>query len=79
LVNAAIDGTLIDGEFDKDRFFGLDIPKVCPGVPAEVLDPRNTWSDKAAYDATAGELVELFRKNFEQYKQYVSEKVAKVM
>jgi phosphoenolpyruvate carboxykinase (ATP) len=79
LVNAAIDGTLIDGEFAKDRFFGLDIPKVCPGVPAEVLDPRNTWSDKAAYDATAGELVELFRKNFEQYKQYVSEKVAKVM
>ncbi|GAM09160.1 phosphoenolpyruvate carboxykinase [Geobacter sp. OR-1] len=79
LVNAAINGTLAAGEFDKDRFFGLDIPKVCPGVPAEVLDPRNTWSDKNAYDATAKDLVARFRKNFEQYRQYVSKDVAKVM
>ena len=79
LVNAAIDGSLADGEFETDGFFGLEIPKVCLGVPAELLNPRNTWSDKAGYDNTAKDLVGRFRKNFEQYKTYVSESVAKVL
>jgi phosphoenolpyruvate carboxykinase (ATP) len=79
LVNAAIDGTLADGEFETDHIFGLEIPKVCLGVPAEVLNPRNTWADKAKYDETAKELKKRFRKNFEQYKQYVSEDVARVL
>lgn len=79
LVNAAIAGTLSAGEFEKDPFFGLMIPKACPGVPAEVLNPRNTWSDKAKYDETAKGLVERFHKNFEQYKQYVTAEVAAVM
>ena len=42
------------------------MPKSCPGVPAEILDPRNTWSDKAAYDAAALALRDLFRKNYEE-------------
>jgi phosphoenolpyruvate carboxykinase (ATP) len=79
LVNAAIDGTLAAGEFEKDAFFGLDIPKACAGVPVEVLNPRNTWTDKARYDETAKGLVERFHKNFEQYRQYVSEAVTKVL
>ena len=79
LINAAIDGTLKEGGFGKEPFFGLMIPKSCPGVPVEVLDPRNVWTDKAAYDATAKNLVARFRANFEQYKGYVSKKVAGVL
>lgn len=79
LVNAVIDGALAAGEFEKDSFFGLQIPKSCAGVPSEVLNPRNVWSDKAAYDATAKDLVARFRKNFEQYKGYVSDQVAGVL
>ena len=79
LINAAIDGTLKAGEFEKEPYFGLMIPKSCPGVPVEVLNPRNVWVDKAAYDATARNLVERFRTNFEQYKGYVSKKVASVL
>jgi phosphoenolpyruvate carboxykinase (ATP) len=79
LVNAALDGTLAAGEFEKDAVFGLDIPKACPGVPAEVLNPRNVWADKAAYDATAKDLVVRFRKNFEQFRANVSPEVANVL
>jgi phosphoenolpyruvate carboxykinase (ATP) len=79
LVNAAIDGTLNAGTFAQEPFFGLEIPAACPGVPAEVLDPRNTWGDKAKYDETAAMLAGRFRKNFEQYRPYVSAEVAAVM
>lgn len=46
------------------------------GVPAETLNPRETWKDKAAYDAQAKKVAELFRKNFEQYKDQTPESVA---
>ena len=45
--------------------FNLKMPKSCAGVPAEILNPRNTWKDKAAYDAAAAKLCDMFRKNFE--------------
>ena len=79
LVNAAIDGTLTAGEFEKEPFFGLMIPKSCPAVPSEVLNPRNVWTDKSDYDETARGLVAGFRKNFEQYRAYVPAEVAGVM
>jgi len=79
LVNAAIDGTLAAGEFRKEEFFGLMIPTACPGVPAEVLDPLNVWADKPNYKETAKALVDMFRKNFEQYGGSVSDEVAKVL
>jgi phosphoenolpyruvate carboxykinase (ATP) len=43
------------------------MPVSCPNVPAELLNPRNTWADKAAYDAQANKLANMFVKNFEQY------------
>ncbi|UFS72817.1 phosphoenolpyruvate carboxykinase (ATP) [Geomonas sp. RF6] len=79
LVNAALDGTLAAGQFELDPVFGLSIPKSCPGVSQDVLNPRNSWADKAAYDEVSRNLVARFRKNFEQFSNYVSPDVAKVM
>lgn len=75
LVNAAIDGTLANAETEKDAFFGLAMPTSCPGVPSEILNPRNTWSDKSAYDAKAQDLVSRFIENFEQFSDYVGPEV----
>ncbi len=79
LVSAAIEGVLAKGEFDKDPFFGLKVPKACPGMPAKLLKPRNAWADKAAYDKAAKNLVEQFRNNFRQYEGYVPQPVAGVL
>jgi phosphoenolpyruvate carboxykinase (ATP) len=67
MVRAMLAGQL-DGVATKtDPVFGLHVPTAVPGVPAEVLDPRNTWPDKAEYDAQAQKLAGMFRKNFEQF------------
>ena len=79
LVNSALDGTLGAGEFVKDSVFGLSIPTACPGVATEVLNPRNAWGDKDAYDATAKKLVEMFRKNFGQFASDTTAEVAAVL
>lgn len=75
LVNAALDGTLAKAETEKDPFFGLAMPISCPGVPSDILNPRNTWSDKAAYDVKAKDLVSRFIENFEQFSDYVGPEV----
>ncbi len=77
LVNAALDGTLANATFEKDPFFGLSIPTACDGVPSDILNPRNTWEDKAAYDKQAAHLVSLFIENFDQFSDYVNEEVMK--
>jgi phosphoenolpyruvate carboxykinase (ATP) len=70
LLNAALRGDLDAGkvEYVTHPTFNLQMPKSCPGVDAKVLDPRNTWSDKAAYDVAANKLRDLFRKNFAEKK-----------
>jgi phosphoenolpyruvate carboxykinase (ATP) len=67
LVNAALNGQLDNVEFVTEPAFGLNIPVTCPEVPAEILNPRNAWADKEAYDQTAAELAARFEKNFEQF------------
>jgi phosphoenolpyruvate carboxykinase (ATP) len=67
MVNALVDGKLAAVEFEIEPSFGLSIPKSCPGVPPELLNPRNSWKDKAAYDKLAAELSARFAKNFEQF------------
>lgn len=63
MVTAILNGSLAQAEFEPDAIFGLNIPKAVPGVPSEVLHPRNTWKDQAAYDAKARQLAAQFRDN----------------
>jgi phosphoenolpyruvate carboxykinase (ATP) len=68
MVRAAVDGTLAQAELVPEAAFGLSIPTSCPGVPAHLLDPRNAWADKDAYDETAVDLAERFARNFERFE-----------
>jgi phosphoenolpyruvate carboxykinase (ATP) len=67
MVRAALAGKLDTIATRNDPVFGLNVPMHIPGVPDNILDPRKTWSDSAAYDAQAKRLAALFRKNFEQF------------
>lgn len=67
MVDAMMSKELLDAEYEKDPVFGLEFPKELPGVPSEILNPRNCWDDKAAYDKSAGKLHELFKNNFVEY------------
>lgn len=67
LLNSALDGKLAKVKFTKDAVFGFEIPAECPGVPAEVLNPRDAWADKALYDAKCKELAGLFTANFKKF------------
>jgi phosphoenolpyruvate carboxykinase (ATP) len=75
ILDAIHDGSLAKAEYAEDPVFGLRIPKSCPNVPAEVLTPKNTWQDKAAYDQKAKLLAGLFSKNFQKYADRASEKI----
>jgi phosphoenolpyruvate carboxykinase (ATP) len=75
MVRAALAGELDGVETAEAPFFGLQVPTRVPGVPSEVLLPRETWQDPAAYDAKAAELAEAFRRNFEQFTDRVPEAV----
>ncbi len=75
LLRAALDGSLAKVAFHADPFFGLMIPDAVPGIPAEVLDPRLGWADKAAYDAAARGLVNRFAANFAEFAAHVGDDV----
>ena len=75
LVHAALDGSLSKVAMATEPLFSLAVPVECPGVPAEILTPRNTWSDKAAYDAQAKKLAAMFAANFKTFTEQVSPEV----
>ena len=75
MVTAALNGEIDKVPVRRHAIFNLDMPTSCPGVPDEVLDPRNTWSDKERYDASARRLAALFVKNFEKFGS-VSKEIA---
>ena len=64
MITAALNGELEKAEFVHDDLFNLDVPQSCPGAPEEVMNPRETWEDKAAYDEMAKKLAGMFFKNF---------------
>jgi phosphoenolpyruvate carboxykinase (ATP) len=67
MIHAAFDGKLNDVAYETDPVFGLHIPTECPNVPSDVLNPRNTWEDKEAYDKQANRLRLMFEENAEQF------------
>ena len=75
LLNAALDGSLNDAEFRTDPNFGFAVPVSVAGVDGGILDPRQTWLNKAEYDATAAALVDRFVANFAQFAEHVDEGV----
>ena len=72
LIKATLENKFAGIDFETCKMFGFAIPKECPGVPWELLNPRNTWSDKNAYDEKATYLASLFIKNFEKYSSGVT-------
>ena len=76
LVKAALAGDLKDMPMRTDPYFGLHVPEHCPGVPDDVLNPRQTWTDRDSYDQQARKLIGLFQENFAQFANQVSAEVA---
>jgi phosphoenolpyruvate carboxykinase (ATP) len=75
LLNAALEGRLDDVKTYTDPVFGVEVPTECPGVPAGVLRPRETWANPADYDAKAQQLARLFNENFKQFSDQASPEV----
>jgi phosphoenolpyruvate carboxykinase (ATP) len=75
MVRAAIGGALDDATFVEDPIFRVQVPTAVPGVPTEVLTPRNTWADPDAYDATARRLARMFHENFAYYADGVEDPI----
>jgi phosphoenolpyruvate carboxykinase (ATP) len=73
LLSAALTRELDQVPMRVDPIFGFEVPESCPGVPQEILDPANTWSDRGAYEAKAKELAQAFHENFSQFADMVSE------
>jgi phosphoenolpyruvate carboxykinase (ATP) len=67
MIEAALSGKLDNVETRTDSIFGLSVPTAIPLIPSEVLDPRGTWQDGAAYDEQAKKLAAMFRTNFEKF------------
>jgi len=74
MVTAALTGSLDIVKFSHNDIFNLDVPTECPNVPSEVLEPRNTWVDKDAYDLSAKKLAQMFVDNFKKFEN-VSEEI----
>lgn len=75
MITAALEGKLDNVDFKTHEIFGLAMPTTCPDVPSELLDPKSTWKDGAAYDAKASELAEKFVNNFEKFKEFANEEI----
>nr|WP_299383148.1 phosphoenolpyruvate carboxykinase (ATP) [Allomuricauda sp.] len=75
MISAILEGKLDEVEFDPHPVFGLHMPKYCPGVPTEILDPMNTWLQKGAYVSKSIQLAHSFHINFDKFASEASEEI----
>jgi phosphoenolpyruvate carboxykinase (ATP) len=75
MISAALEGDLDNVQYETHPVFGMAVPVSCPGVPDNILNPRNTWTDGDAYDKAAQNLAKQFITNFEKYASGVTEEV----
>jgi phosphoenolpyruvate carboxykinase (ATP) len=75
MITAALNGELDKVKYDTLPVFGLQFPASCPNVPSEILNPRETWADKNAYDNKIADLATKFVKNFEQYASQANSEI----
>jgi phosphoenolpyruvate carboxykinase (ATP) len=75
IIDAIHDGSLADVPTETDPVFGFEVPTECPGVPDEILQPRNTWDDPAAYDEAREKLAKRFAENFKKFEEGASEEI----
>lgn len=75
MITAAMKGELDNVEYKAHDVFGVLIPQSCPQVPSDILNPKDTWEDKEAYDAKAAQLAQLFVNNFEKYAAQASDEI----
>ncbi|MES2332323.1 MAG: phosphoenolpyruvate carboxykinase (ATP) [Bacteroidota bacterium] len=75
MITAALEGRLEGVSYEAHPVFGMMMPLSCPGVPTEILNPRSTWADTAAYDAKSKDLATQFVQNFEKYASGVTQEI----
>ena len=75
MITAALNGELANVAYENHPVFGMAVPQTCPNVPADVLNPRETWSDSVAYDEGALHLAQLFRDNFNQFAEFANDEI----
>jgi len=75
IIDAIHDGSLANERTVEDPVFGFHVPSECKNVPTEIMTPRNTWADKAAFDATAKKLAKFFADNFKKYESQASDAI----
>ena len=73
MISAILEGSVPTEGLEPDPIFGVGVPRSLPGVPDDVLVPRDTWSDPAAYDAMAAKLAQMFRDNFAKFEDEATE------
>jgi phosphoenolpyruvate carboxykinase (ATP) len=75
LLHAALNGELDSAKFVKDPIFNLEVPTKVADIPDQILRPKDTWADAAAYDKQAHLLAKLFEENFQRYSGLLSEEI----
>ncbi|MCF0103806.1 MAG: phosphoenolpyruvate carboxykinase (ATP), partial [Eggerthellaceae bacterium] len=75
MVRAVLSGEIEKADFVHDKTFNIEVPLSCPCVPNKILNPRNTWEDKAAYDAQAKSLADMFQNNSSKKYSYMSDDI----